>query len=386
MRKLTLFLLLVTLSAFAAVVRPACAADVDEGHRQAGETPLQSRITSVGLFKNGLAVVKRTVKIPGPGTYRIDDVPQPVHGTLWVESDARIITRVTRRMVEIPAGRLSKADFQQDLVGKQVVIHFADSGIPPASGKVVEVQSAQGEDAWNRTYQQPRYSYYYYGRSNQPSTGSSLLILQTDTGRCYVDSAQIAYLQAKGATDKVRRRLPVLLLSVDEMKKRPATVEINYLAKGMAWAPSYRVDVSDPDELTLHQKAVIKNELEAIHDAEVRLISGFPSVQFAHVTSPLSLRTTWASFFQQLNQRLQSGHAFLSNVVSQQRVDYNAPSPDGGLDLSAIPTGEGVDLHYQNVGRLTLEEGDSLSLPVASGKAPYDTTRERARICTSPKR
>ena len=42
---------------------------------------LISRITSVGLFKNGLAVVKRTVKLPGPGTYRIDDVPQPVHGT-----------------------------------------------------------------------------------------------------------------------------------------------------------------------------------------------------------------------------------------------------------------------------------------------------------------
>jgi ribosomal protein S1 len=35
-----------------------------------------------------------------------------------------------------------------------------------------------------------------------------------------------------------------------------------------------------------------KNELAAVKDTEISLISGFPSVQFAHVTSPLSARTT----------------------------------------------------------------------------------------------
>jgi hypothetical protein len=37
-----------------------------------------------------------------------------------------------------------------------------------------------------------------------------------------------------------------------------------------------------------------------------------------------------------------------------------------------MPAGEGVDLHYQPVGRRTLEEGDSLLLRVASAKAPYE--------------
>ena len=341
----------------------------------AEEKSVPSRITSVGLFKNGLAVVKRTVTIPQPGTYRIDDVPEPVHGTFWVQSDAKVTTRLTRRMIEVPARPLAKTDFQEDLAGCEVVIHFMDSGIPPAGGKVVAVEPPEGADAWDRTYQQPRYP--YYGSRNRPPARSSLLILETGTGRSFVDTGMIAYLQAKGAAGTVKRRRPVLLFSVGAMKEKPATIEVSYLAKGMAWAPSYRVDISDPETLVLQQKAVIKNELESLENAEVRLISGFPSVQFAHVTSPLSLRTTWANFFTQLNQRHQPGHASISNVVSQQAVSFNAPAPSSsGLDLSAIPTGEGVDLHYQEIGKLTLGEGDSLALDVASAEAPYETIVE----------
>jgi hypothetical protein len=71
-----------------------------------------------------------------------------------------------------------------------------------------------------------------------------------------------------------------------------------------------------------------------------------------------------------LNQRFSSGSDLYSNVA-QQRVAYNAPAP-GGLDLSAKPTGEGVDLHYQSIGARTLKEGDSVSLSIAAEKAPYE--------------
>ena len=65
----------------------------------AEETPVTSRIASVGLFKNGLAVVRREVSVPGPGVYRLDDVPEPVHGTFWIESDAVVRARTTVREV-----------------------------------------------------------------------------------------------------------------------------------------------------------------------------------------------------------------------------------------------------------------------------------------------
>ena len=60
----------------------------------------------------------------------------------------------------------------------------------------------------------------------------------------------------------------------------------------------------------------------------------------------------------------------MSNAVSQQAVSYNPPR--AGMDLSAIPSGEGVDLHYQDIGPQTLDEGDSLALETASGKAAYE--------------
>jgi len=336
----------------------------------AEEMPLKSRITSVGLFKNGLAVVQRTATVPASGTYRVEDVPEPVHGTYWVQSDAKIATRLTRRVVEVPATRAAGVDFQEELAGKEVTIHFADGKTPPASGTVAALEPPRGEAAWSRDYQQPRYGYYYDRWGRQHMQGR-MLVLKTAKGRSYVETSRIAYIEAAGVGETVRKRMSVLLFTVQTVKKKPATISISYLAKGMAWAPSYRVDISDSKTLVLQQKAVVKNELGPIEGAEIQLISGFPSIQFANVTSPLSLQTTWTKFFQQLSQRYSRGHPSMSNPISQQ-VAFNRDSPDAGIDLSAIPTGEGVDLHYQVIGKQTLDEGDSLALETASAKADYE--------------
>ena len=66
------------------------------------ETTAKSRIVSVNIFKNGLAVVKREVQIPQAGAYRLDASPEPVHGTFWIESSAKIEAAVKLRDVEVP--------------------------------------------------------------------------------------------------------------------------------------------------------------------------------------------------------------------------------------------------------------------------------------------
>src|SRR5436190_2188767 len=68
----------------------------------AQETIAKSKIVSVGLFKNGLAIVKREVQIPKEGTYRLDASPEPVHGTFWIESNATVEAAVKLRDVETP--------------------------------------------------------------------------------------------------------------------------------------------------------------------------------------------------------------------------------------------------------------------------------------------
>jgi hypothetical protein len=94
-------------------------------------------------------------------------------------------------------------------------------------------------------------------------------------------------------------------------------------------------------------------------------------MQFSHVTSPLSLRTTWANFFQQLATRPRAAEG-AGYVTTQQRVVMNVADPGAGIDMSAIPAGEGPDVHYQSIGKRILTAGDSLALDVASGEAPYE--------------
>lgn len=151
------------------------------------------------------------------------------------------------------------------------------------------------------------------------------------------------------------------------------TVRIRYLAMGISWAPSYLVDLLDNKQRRIHQKAVVRNELEPIADAELRLISGFPHIQFRHVTSPFSPDTTLSKFFEQLNQQANASSSFASNAMSQQGGQAVAFS--GGslpIDLSAAPGGEGVDLHYESIGRHTLGKNETLTVPVAAESTDYE--------------
>ena len=95
----------------AALATAAVAADPPPSPDPA-ELPAAGQVESAALFKNGLAIVRRVVHLPGPGTYRLDDMPAaPVHGTFWVESDLPIDTRVTTR--DVPRGRRRRANTEQ---------------------------------------------------------------------------------------------------------------------------------------------------------------------------------------------------------------------------------------------------------------------------------
>ncbi len=337
---------------------------------QAEESLLKSRFVSLGLFKNGLVVVRKAMTAPGPGIYRLEDVPEPVHGTLWIESGGSVEAHMASRVVDDPMRAEVGTDLQKELVGCEVTLYFRDGSIPPATGKVVAIEQEKSEGTWNRAYQSSRYD-PFSSATSIPSPGK-FLVLDAAEGRMYVDSSMIAYLRTKGSVNTtVKQRRTALLLTVPKTDGKRIEIIMSYLAKGISWAPAYRVDISKPDTLTIEQSAVVKNELTDIEDAEVSLISGFPNIQFANVTSPFSLKTTWAQFFQQLNQRSVPGAPVTSNIARQQ-VTINEPGTSSDIDFSAIPAGEGVDLHYLSIGRRSLSEGDSLMVPTATAKAPYE--------------
>jgi hypothetical protein len=316
----------------------------------AADTPVTSKIVAVDLFKNGLASVKREVTLGKAGTYTIDDVPQPVHGTLWLESTGAVDVTVKMRDVEVPANETAPGNLQDDLAGKKVTVHFKGGLRAPTAGTMMKMKPAKGEE----------------------NAGNRFIVLQTAKGRVYIEPSEIASVESDDAGDKVIRRKPQLALTLAQSDKPETKVTIRYIAHGISWAPSYRLDISDPKTLTLEQHAVIRNELADLAGAEIRLISGFPSVEYAHVRSPLSPRTSWATYFGELAGYRRREIDALGNSIGGQQIAFNNDRGATAIAIGATPSGEGVDLHYQPIGKRTLADGESLALTVAKGKADYE--------------
>jgi hypothetical protein len=319
-----------------------------------------SRIVGVSMFKNGLALIEREVRPDGPGNYRVTDIPTPVHGTFWFVGGADVSARIVMQDVKV-APKLGEINLQRDLAGRSITVFLRD--VPaPITGRVRKFADPDTDTA-------PAVPNRYVSPSGGGGS-SNYLVLDTPNGESFIDRSTIAHISAQGATETVTRRKPVLVMNIPDGENARAPIRVRYLAMGISWAPSYLVELLDDKKLRLRQKAIVRNELGPIANAELKLISGFPHIRFRHVTSPLSPTTSWNQFFAQINSRAQQQSSFASNSLSQQMV---MPVSRGALpiDLGAAAAGEGVDLHYESIGRQSLGKGESLATPVASGLADY---------------
>lgn len=330
---------------------------------RADEQSVSSSVESVGLFKNGLALVSRTIELPGAGSFRIDDMPTPVHGTFFIESSTKITARSTMQLVDVPMN-LSDDPLQDQLAGKTVRITVKDKP-EVITGKVADLAATKKQD-WDRDYELARYR-YYYGQPIPAGNEARFLIIDTPE-RMLIDQSTIVSIKIEDGATTIKKRKPVLILSTDDANAPKQVVRISYLTSGLAWAPSYRVDLLDEKQLAIEQTAVVKNERLDLKDVDVYLISGYPSISFSHVTSPLSLEQKWSSFFQQLATR--PGRPSGGAMVQQQVVSNRAQ--EAGAESPIIPADESIDIHYQPIGRQSLAEGDALSLSIAEGKADYE--------------
>lgn len=341
------------------------------------ETRIQPQIESVGLFKNGVAVVRAAFTVPGPGGYRWEDIPQTIHGTFEVSGDPALTVRATRRMVEEDF-TTSQPGMREELAGKSVTVTL-DGGPGEAAatlqGRVMDAPAILSKPEFSTRYPENNPYGRYYGwngpdifeRAAQFPQTEGFLVLETAAGREYVSRQHVRSISAEGPFGPVKRRVekPVMVFDVTSGKGK---IHIAYLARGMAWLPAYTVDTSDPAKLSIRQSAVVRNELMDVSGTALDLISGYPNIKFSHVDSPLNPETPLATFFQQLNSTGNSSPSTMSQMVS-----FNAMSPAATSALPENPeSGQvGSDIHYQSVGKHDLQRGDSLSLTVASGSSPY---------------
>ena len=338
---------------------------------------LDSKIESVGLFKNGLAVVRRSVEVPGNGTFDLMDLPEPVHGTFWVESAAEITVRITLAEVAADDSAIEHPSHVASLEGGRVTIHFNQEYLGSVKGRVLRWRDQTSNrtptlrDHWN---QYPGSSSAYSGWSNRPAVGSTrqtFIVLETDQGEVHIDPSTVAYFVVDEAAPPVSITRPVMRLDVTQLEEdAKSRISIFYLTRGATWAPSYALDITEPSQMRFRQKAVVRNELEPWEDVEILLISGYPAIEFGHVRSPISPSTNLSTFFRELGGRSSLTHQSRGDVRAQSVSTYSpARSTGGEID---VPLEDGIDLRYESIGRHTLGVGDTLYMTLADTTGAYE--------------
>lgn len=348
-------------------------------------------IVEVGLFKNGYALVTHEFETaPGVSEYIIrgapeakvinpgyrpvssyiapgvnsntvssnkneyeftnDGLPKPVHGTLWVESGSPVslqFFQYEEKLTKTEA--IPDSNVLDGLMGRKVHVFLAD-------GRELDVTLR-----------------------NAPT--SSLVAMETSEGTEIIRSSDIKKITINDRlpSEKVEEMVvkrPAMRVKVADAKKRQ-TVRYSYLAYGISWAPSYRLDLSEGGRGGLSMKTVIRNELADIENADVFLISGFPSIKFINVISPLDANTTWSNFFSSLSSGLPSYASRARESMMTQAVMMNAPAPyaESGAAMAPDMSGD-FDIQFYPMGKQSVGLNESVMLPVAAAPLEYERVVE----------
>jgi len=337
-------------------------------------TTVDTNVVRVALFKNGLAFFIRQAELPvRPGEVEIGPVPVASHGSLWVGWGAGVeFANLSARQVEVAEGReaLTIPELLRANVGKRVKLEFASESLTPLQGVVKAFPQRPTAPHPNP------YMADITGPSDVPPP--QVVLIETARGVVAISPATVSRVEfVDPPTTTVSDQCKRTALSGELVKTVPGqALSVSYLAKGMTWAPSYLVDISDPAEATLTAKATILNEIEDIEGAYVDLITGFPYLEFAEIISPLAKREDLAAFLNALGAGQSAGRrrAEYSAVTAQAMANvlYTEREPGPVPDYGAAAQGAvAEDLFYYPVEKVTLARGAVGYYPLFTEKVKY---------------
>jgi hypothetical protein len=347
-----------------------------EGYAGTTQAPSESlTIRQVSLFKNGLAFFTGHIACPPEATsFQVALPVAPCHGTFWISYPADLaVTGIVARQthseqlidaITIPEILRANPDRRVRLtIGDKevtgVIRYMARDRVPAEHDPDMSASSLPHD----------------YRPPEQPQQGS-LLIVETDAGELTVDPrgiTQVTFLDGKAE----RRfagggRSPMLHVQL----KKPAAgaqMVVSFLAKGAAWAPSYRVDLTDASTARISAMAMVVNDACEFKDVDTQLVTGFPHLQFADTTSPLALQQNLAQFLHALSVRRAEprGIDVTSNIMTQS-VAFHGPQDQSGMPAYGAsemgPAAE--DLFLYPAGRLDLGTREVAYVPLFTESVP----------------
>lgn len=241
---------------------------------QAKPSLVTPKVVSVSMFKNGYAFVTREVTL-NEGAANVVEVPQTSLGSLWFWPDAGTIDTITSvdesesKTLEIPFGSWDEV-FAAN-IGKNFLITIEVS--TTKDGKETQTQTVY--EGVLRMYKQ------------------NMIGIETAEGVEFLDRKRVSRVLAKDKSvvfsSKQVEKTPIRYYAM-ATKGGAKKVMMLSLERGMAWAPGYAIDLSNDKKLNFTAKATLLNDLIDLSGSRVRLITGFPSLQFQNILDPLTSR------------------------------------------------------------------------------------------------
>jgi hypothetical protein len=344
------------------------------GQAQDSGTSMKTRIVGLSLFKNGLGFVTREGTLPaGSTSILMEELPVPVHGTFWLTpsaDDVKInnIMAFERESSE-PAPAITVAELLEANVGKTVELRIGEKDI--IRGKILAVPAKRETPPATSGARRVEYSL--------PSGESaSLALIQTEEGIIAVNRQSVSQMKIVGESFKtdIERKKKARALRLDAVNPGKGRLLIQYLAKGVTWAPSCSIDITDPKNARVTTKAEIFNEIEDFDQLTVNFITGFPNLQFSEVTDPIALQGDLAAFLNSLANPPQHR----GGVIGQQRIMYNEPFEEEAAPAYPAAVAVTGQTHeelflYEQKG-VALKKGQRGYYPLYSVVVPYEHVYE----------
>jgi hypothetical protein len=349
---------------------------VAEGRSETPQSPSGSLVLQqVSLFKNGLAFFTGQIACPAEAaSFQVVLPVAPCHGTFWISYPAELeVVGVVAR--QAGSGQMVDAVTIPEILranpDRKVRLTIGDRDVTG----VIRYMAQDRDDAERDPSVLSSSLPYYYRQPEQPQQGS-LLIVETEAGELSVDPkavAQVVFLDGKAERRFAGgNRSPMLHV---QLKKPAPDVKmiVSFLAKGAAWAPSYRVDISDPSTARLSATALIVNDACEFKGVDAKLVTGFPHLQFGDTTSPLALQQNLAQFLHSLSVKRAEprGVNVMSNIMTQS-VAYNGPQDEASMPAYSVSeAGQAAeDLSLYPAGRLDLGTREVAYVPLFTESVP----------------
>ncbi|MDA7916577.1 DUF4139 domain-containing protein, partial [Verrucomicrobia bacterium] len=353
----------------------------------AGIPKAESRIERVALFKNGMGYFNSLVKLPeNSTTVELGQFPVASHGTFWVNYPEQLavkslVTRMETVPVAIPIKSLSS--LLQSNVGRKVSILTSSKELSTIKGTILsflsEDQSKEPSSPYVMDLQSmkpPRRDSFF---SAQAEASETMVLLQTSGGIAAINTSSILNVLfddedvSTFATEIFKQ--PAVRMELNQ-PSQGETVEVNYLARGITWVPSYRIDLTHTNMATFSAKALVINEVADLKNIQLELVTGFPHIAFGDVSSPVAMKEKLKSFILTLDK--------VANKKDHSADGFQPSGQQGGGRLwseqnTALIPGYSTaqlgtisaDLFLYPVESFSLARGEIAYVPLFTVKLPY---------------